>query len=85
MSGLIKRSITICRHRTSIALEKEFWDILEEMAQREQLSLAALIIMIDSRRAPDTGLASSLRVAVLKDILTRLAPSEQNKKTNYLQ
>lgn len=80
MSKLVKRSITLSRHRTSIALEKEFWYHLEKIAEREKLSLSSLIMEIDSLRAPQTGLASSLRIAVLKDILTRLPPSKQNKE-----
>lgn len=80
MSGLVKRSITISRHRTSIALEKEFWTILEEMAERAGLSLASMIITLDSQRDPLNGLASSLRLAALKDVLARLEIAEQNKK-----
>lgn len=66
--GLIKRSLTIKGHRTSIALEQQFWDHLERIAKRDALSLPGLIGEIDNRRgehAPDATLASSIRVFVL--------------------
>jgi predicted DNA-binding ribbon-helix-helix protein len=60
-----KRSITIAGHRTSVALEPEFWAAIEALATRRGLSLAALVAEIDGARAPDRNLASALRVAVL--------------------
>ena len=66
-----KRSVTIAGHRTSIALEPEFWTALEAQASRRNLPLAALIAEIDAARGT-ANLASSLRVAVLKDCETRI-------------
>lgn len=60
-----KRSMTIAGHRTSVALEPEFWAAIETLAARRGLSLAALVAEIDGARAPDRNLASALRVAVL--------------------
>lgn len=60
-----KRSMTIAGHRTSVALEPEFWAAIEALATRRGLSLAALVAEIDGARAPDRNLASALRVAVL--------------------
>lgn len=61
-----KRSLTIAGHRTSIALEPEFWAALEELAHRRGLRLAMLIEEIDrGRETPN--LSSALRVAVLRD------------------
>jgi predicted DNA-binding ribbon-helix-helix protein len=65
MSGLIKRSFTLAGHRTSIALEPEFWDALLWLAQRRGLSLAALIAEADAARGPGSQLASVLRVMSL--------------------
>lgn len=59
-----KRSLSIAGHRTSIALEAEFWAGLETMAAARDLPLAALIREIDEGRdAPN--LSSAVRVAVL--------------------
>jgi predicted DNA-binding ribbon-helix-helix protein len=59
-----KRSFSIAGHRTSIALEPEFWSGLEAIAAERALSLAGLIREIDERRET-TNLSSAVRLAVL--------------------
>ena len=60
-----KRSLVIAGHRTSIALEPEFWSGIEQMADVENIKVTDLIIKIDKNR--DTkNLTSALRVAILK-------------------
>ncbi|AVX03980.1 hypothetical protein MXMO3_01450 [Maritalea myrionectae] len=59
-----KRSITIAGHRTSVALEPEFWTLIEKMAKEQNLSLADFIASIDQSRV-ETNLASALRLSVL--------------------
>ena len=61
---LIKRSITVKKHRTSLSLEKEFWDALKIISKEQKCSLEALITEIDSNRK--NSLASSIRVYLLK-------------------
>ena len=61
---LKKRSFTIARHRTSVALEEAFWAALEARAREEGKSMAALVARIDSTRG-DTPLASALRLSAL--------------------
>lgn len=68
-----KRSLTIAGHRTSIALEPEFWDALEALALRRGLRVTALVEEIDAGRA-SPNLSSALRVAVLRDVQDRLEP-----------
>ena len=41
MGSLRKRSVQLSGHATSIALEPEFWAVLEVMAEAQGLSLAA--------------------------------------------
>lgn len=60
-----KRSLTIAGHRTSIALEPEFWDGLEALAARHGQKLTALVEAIDRERQ-GPNLSSALRVAVLR-------------------
>lgn len=63
-----KRSITLEGHRTSIALEAEFWAALEAIAEADNRTLPALINQIDRSRlklSPAPGLASAIRVYVL--------------------
>ena len=47
---LKKRSFSIAGHRTSIALEPEFWSALDAAARDERLHLAALVARIDAKR-----------------------------------
>jgi predicted DNA-binding ribbon-helix-helix protein len=64
MAGLQKRSISLSGHATSIALEPQFWAVLQARAAAEGLSLAALIGRIDDGRG-ERPLASACRVAAL--------------------
>ena len=64
---LIKKSITIKRHRTSVSLEKEFWDTLSIISKEKKISLEKLIFNIDVKR--ESSLASSIRVFVLQYFL----------------
>ena len=64
MPRLRKRSILLSGHATSLALEPEFWDVLDELARTDGLSLAALIARIDEGRG-ERALASACRVAAL--------------------
>lgn len=64
MPGLRKRSVLIAGHATSIAIEPEFWTVLEEMAAGRRSSLAALIGTIDEGRH-GRPLASACRLAAL--------------------
>ncbi len=65
MSILIKRSFSLAGHRTSVALETEFWSALCAMAQRRGQTLSALVAAVDAARSPVRPLASALRVAAL--------------------
>ena len=64
---LLKRSFSLSGHRTSVALEPEFWATLRVMAARRQQTLAALVASLDAGRSPGHPLASLLRVAALQD------------------
>lgn len=61
---LRKRSLNLAGHQTSLALEPEFWAVLERMARSEDLALAALVLRIDRERGA-WPLASACRVAAL--------------------
>lgn len=62
-----KRSITIAGHRTSVALEQEFWDEIDVLAKKQELTLTQLIEKIDETRTTE-NLASALRLAVLESL-----------------
>ena len=61
---MIKRSIRLAGHGTSVALEPEFWAALEVRAAREGLTLPQLMAQLDAERGP-RSLASACRVAAL--------------------
>jgi predicted DNA-binding ribbon-helix-helix protein len=62
--NLVKRSLNLGGHPTSVALEPEFWAALVSFARDGRQSLAGLIAQIDESRGT-TPLASALRVYAL--------------------
>lgn len=67
MRHLRKRSFSLAGHRTSVALEPDFWAALETLARARGRSLAALVAEVDAGRAEaDVPLASALRVHALR-------------------
>lgn len=63
---VVKRSLTVAGHRTSISLEDAFWTALKAVAARRALSVAALVAEVDSRRG-EANLSSAVRVMLLDD------------------
>lgn len=62
--GLRKKSFSLSGHRTSVALEAEFWAVLEKEAATRGRSMAAYVSDIDRARGT-RPLASALRLAAL--------------------
>ena len=63
----MKRSFSLAGHRTSVALEQEFWQALQRIALRRGQSLSALVAATDTGRGPGRPLASALRVLALQN------------------
>ena len=61
---LVKRSVRIAGHPTSISLEAPFWDALREIAAHRRLSVNALVAAIDAERPGN--LSSAIRLFVLE-------------------
>ena len=61
---LKKRSVSLSGHATSVALEAEFWAVLDEIAAAAGLSHAGLMKRIDEKRGR-TPLASACRLLAL--------------------
>lgn len=72
MSGLRKRSVMLAGHATSVALEPEFWAVLDRIADERGLSGAGLLKWIDETRGR-RPLASACRLLAL-DWSARSAP-----------
>lgn len=64
---LRKRSVNLAGHATSLALEPEFWAVLDAAAARDAISLAVLIGRIDEGRG-ERPLASACRVFALANV-----------------
>lgn len=61
-----KHSLTLKGHRTSVSLEPEFWDAFREIAAKENMPINALAAEIDAERGIEAGLASAIRLYVLR-------------------
>lgn len=65
MAGLTKRSVLLAGHATSVALEPEFWAVLDRIAEARRMSKAGLLADIDANRGR-RPLASACRLLALE-------------------
>ena len=63
-STVVKRSIVLAGHKTSVSLEDEFWVGLKEIAKAQRKTLSDLVGSIDADRK-HTNLSSAIRLFVL--------------------
>jgi predicted DNA-binding ribbon-helix-helix protein len=71
-SPVLKRSVVIGGHKTSVSLEDEFWSGLKEIASGRNMTLSDLVATVE--RGRETGnLSSSLRLYVLDSYRQRAA------------
>jgi len=63
-SPVVKRSIVIAGHKTSVSLEDAFWKALKEIAGGRHLTLSDIVAVIDSERQHG-NLSSAIRLFVL--------------------
>jgi predicted DNA-binding ribbon-helix-helix protein len=66
-STVIKRSIVLKGHKTSVSLETEFWEGLREIARAQKTKLAELAQQINQDRNGG-NLSSAIRVFVFKHL-----------------
>jgi predicted DNA-binding ribbon-helix-helix protein len=64
-SSVIKRSIVVDGHKTSVSLEDAFWTDLKKIAQTQQMTLSELVTKIDGTREQG-NLSSAIRLFVLQ-------------------
>ena len=70
-SPVIKRSIVIAGHKTSVSLEDAFWKGLKEIALSRGVTLSDLVAVIDSERQLG-NLSSAIRLFVLDHYKARI-------------
>ena len=78
-SSIVKRSIVIAGHKTSVSLEDAFWRGLKEIARDQQATLSNVIAEIDKARKRG-NLSSAIRLFVLDRVR---AP--ETERSNGLQ
>ena len=78
-SSIVKRSVVIAGHKTSVSLEDAFWRGLKEIARDQQATLSNVIAEIDKARKRG-NLSSAIRLFVLDRVR---AP--ETDRTNGLQ
>jgi predicted DNA-binding ribbon-helix-helix protein len=86
-TGIIKHSLVIAGHRTSISLEQAFWSRLKDIAANRGNSVAALVADIDAGRA-GANLSSAIRVFVLQslgDPADRCRPQRPGRSNHHNQ
>ena len=75
MTDIVKRSVIVAGHRTSVSLEPEFWNCLKEIAEQRGLSINKLIGEIDRERSGN--LSSAIRVYVLRTVRAGPLPPKE--------
>jgi predicted DNA-binding ribbon-helix-helix protein len=66
-SAIVARSVIINGHKTSVSLEKPFWDECRRIADSQGLTLDELLSLIDAERSHG-NLSSAIRLYVLADV-----------------
>ncbi len=75
-SSVIKRSIVIDGHKTSVSLEDAFWDDLKKIAHARHVTLSELVTKIDLTREQG-NLSSAIRLFVLQRFLNEDKQTEE--------
>jgi predicted DNA-binding ribbon-helix-helix protein len=83
MSVVVKRSVTIEGHKTSVTLEDEFWDALRVIAQRDKTTMVSLVHQINQARN-QSNLSSAIRVFVLKRSTIIMMDQEKEKPVHSI-
>ena len=65
---VIKRSVVIAGHKTSVSLEDAFWSVLKDAATKAGRTLSDLVAEIDDGRADGANLSSCLRLFALEHV-----------------
>jgi predicted DNA-binding ribbon-helix-helix protein len=77
-SLVVKRSIVIAGHKTSVSLEDAFWKTLKEIAHRRHMTLSDLVAAIDTGR-PHGNLSSAIRLFVLDFYRNQLSEDSEQR------
>ena len=79
-SSIVKRSIIIAGHKTSVSLEDAFWRVLKDIAAKRDMTLSDLVGSIDSSRQRG-NLSSAIRLFVLDFYREQISEHEKRAAT----
>lgn len=74
-SAIVKRSVSLGGHKTSISLEDAFWNYLKEIAESRGVSVSVIVAEIQAQDRR-TNLSSAIRLFVLEHACERCAQAE---------
>ena len=80
-SPVVKRSVVIGRHKTSVSLEVEFWTAVRKIAREKHVTVSTLVEQVDTEKALGSNLSSALRVFVLRQCQEALAAAKATQPT----
>jgi predicted DNA-binding ribbon-helix-helix protein len=75
-SQVLKRSIVVAGHKTSVSLEDAFWTGLKEISGERHMTLSELVAAIDSQRQHG-NLSSAIRLFVLNFYRVRVCAADE--------
>jgi predicted DNA-binding ribbon-helix-helix protein len=81
-SAIVKRSIVVAGHKTSVSLEDAFWNGLKEIVRERHMTLSELVAGIDAQRQFG-NLSSALRLFVLDFYRTQLSHPKEGRDENH--
>jgi predicted DNA-binding ribbon-helix-helix protein len=82
-SSVVKRSVVVAGHKTSVSLEDAFWKVLKDMASERDMTLSNLVGKIDSQR--DRGnLSSAIRLFALDFYRDQISELEKRSGTRKI-
>ncbi len=82
-SAVVKRSIVIAGHKTSVSLEDAFWKGLKEIARARNRAISDLIALIDAQRK-HANLSSAIRLFVLEFYQLNEDASARNERLDMI-
>jgi predicted DNA-binding ribbon-helix-helix protein len=81
-STVVKRSIVVAGHKTSVSLEDAFWNGLKEIVRERHMTLSELVAEIDAQRQL-ANLSSALRLFVLEFYRTQLSDGKAERNGTH--
>jgi predicted DNA-binding ribbon-helix-helix protein len=82
-SQVVKRSVVVAGHRTSVSLEDAFWKALKEIAAGRDMTLSAVVDAIDSERQQG-NLSSAIRLFVLRYYRDQISEHHKRGQTQQM-